>query len=472
MGNCTSEQNDFRKIRVGNWLPSDPQEMIPYLSALKSSALQNKKRGVPLIPSIKDFKNLVEEDPVLNNSVSLMFAEVRGQKTPLQTKGPQDFDEFLHMLNVILTTAPAFYTEGASDDPAGLIAFPINAILDFPMATKYGYAVFSTSLVNRQLKKILSEWSKFLTSEDSRYVLATGKHDVLHAPVIPWLSEASKKQIVEVAFQWRGKLGVPEGTQFQDVFISDPSDPVFFGFRSWDNFFTRNFVDGVRPIGGPNPQWHDDNKVVISACESAPFRVKVGAKLDDRFWLKKQPYSVRNILNFDKRVEEFDGGTVYQAFLSALSYHRWNSPVSGKIVKTEIVNGTYYLENINEGFLSPSGKPDLEAPNSSQPFLTAVATRALIFIEADGPIGLMCFCAVGMSEVSSCEITVKPGQHIKKGHEIGMFHYGGSTHCLLFRKNINLEFVDFTKVYNTGEPSLQSTNVPVKAQIARYVNTV
>ncbi len=29
--------------------------------------------------------------------------------------------------------------------------------------------------------------------------------------------------------------------------------------------------------------------------------------------------------------EHFTGGTVYQAFLSALSYHRWHAPVDGII---------------------------------------------------------------------------------------------------------------------------------------------
>jgi len=42
----------------------------------------------------------------------------------------------------------------------------------------------------------------------------------------------------------------------------------------------------------------------------------------------------------------------------------------------------------------------------SQGYLTEVATKAIIFIEADNPyIGLMCLIAVGMQEVSSCEIS-------------------------------------------------------------------
>ena len=56
------------------------------------------------------------------------------------------------------------------------------------------------------------------------------------------------------------------------------------------------------------------------------------------------------------------------------------------------------------------------APNESQGYITEVATRAIILIEADDPrIGLMCFMAVGMAEVSTCDITVYVGQHVNKG---------------------------------------------------------
>jgi phosphatidylserine decarboxylase len=72
-----------------------------------------------------------------------------------------------------------------------------------------------------------------------------------------------------------------------------------------------------------------------------------------------------------------------------------------------------------------------------------VATRALIFIEADDPvIGLMCMMPVGMAEISSCVIHphVTPGYHVEKGEELGFFEYGGSTHCLIFRPGAIAEF--------------------------------
>lgn len=98
------------------------------------------------------------------------------------------------------------------------------------------------------------------------------------------------------------------------------------------------------------------------------------------------------------------------------------------------ISGTYYSE-------TRSAKYDPCAPNESQGFLTEVATRCCVFIRADSAhIGLMCFIAVGMAEVSTCEVTVSEGQHVTRGEEIGMFHFGGSTHCLVFGPHVNLQF--------------------------------
>ena len=168
------------------------------------------------------------------------------------------------------------------------------------------------------------------------------------------------------------------------------------------------------------------------------------------------------MMNFDPLAKKFKGGTVYQAFLSALSYHRWNAPLTGTVKKAFVVNGTYYLENRYQGFINPDGG-DPSAPNDSQPFLSAVATRTVIFIEADNPkIGLMCFIAIGMAEVSSCEITVKEGHRVKKGEDLGMFHFGGSTHCLIFRPEVDLKF-DF---HNNKKIGLDSVNIPVSSKLA------
>jgi phosphatidylserine decarboxylase len=166
------------------------------------------------------------------------------------------------------------------------------------------------------------------------------------------------------------------------------------------------------------------------------------------------------MLSQDELAEQFVGGTIYQAFLSALSYHRWHSPVSGTIRKCYVVDGTYYSEPLFEDF-TPEHGADPQGETVSQEYLSAVATRAIIFIEADNPkIGLMAFIGIGMTEVSTCDTTVKVGQHVKKGDELGMFHFGGSTHCLLFRKGV--------EVMGFPQPGVEH-NVPVRSKLAEVL---
>jgi hypothetical protein len=91
----------------------------------------------------------------------------------------------------------------------------------------------------------------------------------------------------------------------------DPQDE-HWGFASWSDFFTRRFKDGARPVASP-----DDEKVIVSAWEWTPYGISTDVKRQDRFWIKSQPYSLVDMLATDDSVEQFVGGTVYQAFLSA-----------------------------------------------------------------------------------------------------------------------------------------------------------
>jgi len=450
-----------KTVRLGGWLPQDPQSVQQWIRKLRKKAATSPR---PLIPPIAAFQQMVYADPVLYGNVQAMFTEAYRlqQTTPLGWQGePTNFEDFLTLLNAIMFTAPEAYQtgSGSSQQPAGLIGFPINALLDWPMATSFGYDVFSNALVNQQFKKILDYWSTFLVTEDSRYVLVEGDPQ---EDVIPWLSPTAQTEMIAVAQQALGQPPNPIGPQatFADIFNCNPDDP-YYGYKSWDDFFTRTFRDGVRPVYAPN----NDN-MIVNACESAPLGIAQNVSLSDQFWLKGQPYSLENMLNFDDYASQFAGGTVYQAFLSALSYHRWHSPVSGTIKKAYVVGGSYYLENIYQGFFSTAG-PDPAGPNNSQQFITSVATRAVIFIEADNPaIGLMCVVPVGMAEVSSCQITVEPGQHVNKGDQIGMFHFGGSTHCLVFRPGVNLMFTD----YEQSGLSAQF-NIRVNTQLAMVAPT-
>jgi phosphatidylserine decarboxylase len=215
-----------------------------------------------------------------------------------------------------------------------------------------------------------------------------------------------------------------------EQFVHDPKDE-HWGFTSWNDFFTRRFIETARPVAAP-----DDDKVIISACESTPYRISTGVQRQDRFWIKRQPYSLNDLLANDDAVDQFVGGTVYQAFLSATNYHRWHSPVAGTVVRAFVQEGTYYSEDESEGAQAVD-------PATSQSYLAHVAARAIILIEADDPaIGLVAFLGVGMSEVSSCIIdpNIESGNRIAKGGELGYFQFGGSTSCLIFRPGVVADF--------------------------------
>jgi phosphatidylserine decarboxylase len=362
-----------------------------------------QRNSAPFHPVVREFQEMIESDPVIHMYFTGMFAEQ--PHIPIDKSWGdiklKDYHCMLVVINHVLTTAPAF-------DNTSMVGFPINAILDYPMITPMGLAAFTNPKVNAMLRKVLSVWALFLDSPDSL--------EVLNESPTGWLSADAREKLHLEDFQ------------------TDPQAP-YLGFKSWNDFFIRKFKPGLRPVAQP-----ENPKAIVSACESSPFAIQTGVKPTDLFWIKSQPYSLRDMLN-GRFIDQFDGGTVYQAFLDAKYYHRWHSPVSGTIRKLQKVPGTYYAEAASEGF-------DKAGPNNSQGYIAHVATRALIFIEADDPgIGLIGLVTIGMAEVSSCVLELesgeplREGQHVTKGDQIGYFQFGGSSHCLVFRRDIIDTFV-------------------------------
>jgi len=430
--------DEHNKVKAGAWLPADHRIHHEWLGNQVEHAKNNKKE---LIPVLQEFKEFIEGNTRIYMLFTQMFQEVPVKhpynKDPTGRKQIHDYHHLLEILNHTFGNAPQWIDAAAN---VGMVGVPMCAILDYPMGTPSGYAAFLDPDVNKMLKKVLNEWGKLLASPKSAEVLNTHKQG--------WFGEVAQKDMMEVA-------NAPYKTnhKFEDFFVCDPSQK-HYGYKSWDDFFTRKFKEEVRPIASP-----EDDNVIANACESKVFNVAKNVKLRDQFWIKGQPYSIRDMLAHDPLAENFAGGTVYQAFLSALSYHRWHAPVSGTVRKAFVQDGTYFSEPLFEGLGEP-GVTDIDAGGIcvGQGYLTSLATRAVIFIEADNPaIGLMAFIGVGMDEVSTCDITVKEGQHITKGQETGMFHFGGSSHVLLFRKHVNVE--------GFPQPS-RAENVPVRSQVA------
>jgi phosphatidylserine decarboxylase len=318
------------------------------------------------------------------------------------------------------------------------------------MGTKAGREAFLNPKVNTQIRNTLNAWGNYLTSQASTSVLSASSNG--------WLCTEAKQTMAKVAtIHTHSKH---PSRSFEHMFVCDVSAPNL-GFKSWDDFFTRRFAPHIRPVPAPEK----DESLILSACESAPYRIAANVQARTKFWVKAQPYSLVDMLANSEHVDRFVDGTVYQAYLSALSYHRWHAPVAGTVVKIEHIPGTYFAENYRE----PSDPQDPVGPighvlRQSQGYISEVAARMLMFIQADDErIGLVCAMFIGMVEVSSCEATVKEGQRVDLGEEIGMFHYGGSSYCLLFEGGRKLEFVPEARDFSGGK------NVPVNSRLATVV---
>ncbi len=175
----------------------------------------------------------------------------------------------------------------------------------------------------------------------------------------------------------------------------------------------------------------DDDAVVVSPCEATPYRIASRVHRLDEFWAKAEPYSVEELLAGDETADLFVDGTVWQAFLSALEYHRWHSP-GRTVLRAWVEPGTYYSEASSQG-------ADAAEPQLSQGYLAHVATRAILLIDADDPtIGTIAVVFVGMSDVSSCVIGegIEAGTRVGKGDELGYFQFGGSSVCVLFGPDV------------------------------------
>ncbi|KAE8144669.1 phosphatidylserine decarboxylase-domain-containing protein [Aspergillus avenaceus] len=425
-------------------------------------------RGTKFHPSVQALQNLIEHEPGLEELANSMLKEIPPSPTyDLDPSGHfprmKDYMEMLQCFNYLLFLAPEWDHDSYK---SGLVGLPFNALLNWPLATPSGHEFFLNDKVNRCVEDILNVHGAYLQDPNgnSKEALPSwfrtgsptspGSLDILTEKACPSWSDGKKKT-------------------FDQIFVTDPSDK-YKGFDTWNAFFTRKFRPGIRPVDYPDKNHYpneESKRIITNACESIFYHCATFVERDALFWLKGQPYSLENMLD-GHFVDRFVHGTVYQAWLSPESYHRWHAPVSGTIKKAIRVPGTYFAGLKYYGFPEIYGNPNIpdpSAPDRSQSYITAMSTRALIFIEADNPdIGLMCFMAIGMVDVSSCKMTVKEGQQVMKGEELGMFQIGGSSYCLVFQPQVQLDWTREAQLPFDDDKSGLHSNIPVNKWLAVF----
>ncbi|KAK7434238.1 hypothetical protein VKT23_016045 [Stygiomarasmius scandens] len=406
--------------RYGGWIPSSRTVHDSFITNQLKRAASPMSTNQSHTAPVARFENAIKA----NEEMVKLIDEVFKQAAP--ENKIESFNQLLYAMDPIVISPPSFHI--ATDDqgnPTGeSIGVPMYLLFDLLSNTGAAYQLFQMESFNSALKDLLDSWGEYLMTPDSNKTLTDSEEG--------WFGQAALASLED-----KGR-GI-----FNQTYVCPDPAVVSCGYGSWDEFFTRKFADGARPIIRPQ---NGTNNLIYSACESTPYRIASKVKAHDQFWLKAQRYSIYDMLGGDSNTtKQFVGGTVYQAFLSPQDYHRWHAPVDGVIVRAEVLPGSYYAALPDEG--AEIGDPDLQpgAPYGvairSQAWIAHASTRAIIYIQADNPdLGLVAFIGIGMAEVSTCALSVEEGQIVKAGEELGMFHFGGSSHALIFGPQVDLTF--------------------------------
>lgn len=403
-------------IQMGFWVPNRIWATSNFLVPLRKHINDKKLADAlePLHPEIQKFKSWVISNSVYRMLLSLMIEQSNSYIQSLDAKTKQEirsdgdaiwidsFDSFFEILNEIICTSPAY-------NPTAMVGTPMNGFLAVAMATKAGLALFHDETFNLHFKNVLNAWNTFLKSSAS-----LDKLDI---------------EDPERNGSWISKAAWDAGVW--DQMVHDVNKPGY-GYDSWNAFFLRKFVDGARPFMG------DEKTQICIGCETTPWQYENKVALQSDFWVKDVNYSLVDLFGGQRQwAKLFEGGQIYQGFLSATHYHRWNAPMTGKIVRSWVQPGTYFAQRPGQGENAGTWEG-----TDSQPYLGQVATRAIFIFEheAFGYVALIC---IGMVEVSTCMIEpsyfiVDEGANpvdVTRGTEIGHFEFGGSTHMMIFQKD-------------------------------------
>ena len=232
------------------------------------------------------------------------------------------------------------------------------------------------------------------------------------------------------------------------------SDPA--QFKTFNDFFTRELRDGVRPVvaGEENIIMPVDGKV------SQLGQIKAGRI----FQAKGHDFSLRELLGGrDDIAAPFDDGLFSTVYLSPQDYHRIHMPITGKLEQMVFIPGDLFSVNP----LTAENVPNLFARNER-----AVA----IFSTAIGPMAMV---LVGATIVASIETvwggTIAPTANkeiqywdykdqditLEKGAEMGRFKLGSTIVALFPKDTLNFaEDLQAGSVTRLGE--LFATTIETK----------
>ena len=263
--------------------------------------------------------------------------------------------------------------------------------------------------------------------------------------------------IVEYANALGSYLDTPESAKDVESFRSDPLFnwdeymPPPSGYRTFNQFFARHVKPGMRPVAAMG-----NDAILVAPADSAFvgwWQVSQKSKIhveDDKLSIKGMQWSIHQLLEGSAYADRFKGGIFTHSFLNTFDYHRWHTPVRGKVLEARVLQGQAYMEVATKPAVVHDERVNVLADRDGTGY-QFVQTRGLVILES--PVGLVACLPMGMAQVSSVVITAEVGVTLRKGEELGYFQFGGSDFVMVFERASNVQLTGQPNVhYQQGSP--------------------
>ena len=263
--------------------------------------------------------------------------------------------------------------------------------------------------------------------------------------------------IVEYANALGSYLDTPESAKDVESFRSDPLFnwdeymPPPSGYRTFNQFFARHVKPGMRPVAAMG-----NDAILVAPADSAFvgwWQVSQKSKIhveDNKLSIKGMQWSIHQLLEGSAYADRFKGGIFTHSFLNTFDYHRWHTPVRGKVLEARVLQGQAYMEVATKPAVVHDERVNVLADRDGTGY-QFVQTRGLVILES--PVGLVACLPMGMAQVSSVVITAEVGVTLRKGEELGYFQFGGSDFVMVFERASNVQLTGQPNVhYQQGSP--------------------
>jgi phosphatidylserine decarboxylase len=261
-----------------------------------------------------------------------------------------------------------------------------------------------------------------------RYVEARGEY--MDSP-------ASVNDHIATMKEWKNTLGA----KWNDYEPPHSANVGFEGYKTFNEFFTRNIKEGKRPVNEPL-----NNNVLTSPADGIVNIINENLSTNSRINTKYDEYlNVDQLLGGSEYAKYFIGGTATGTVLLPPDYHHYHSPITGKVVETKALaadGGVYF--GMDGQFFTYSNNGNVGG-YKSQYGVFGVYHRGYYIIKTKEH-GYIAMIAVGLDDISSINFEKKfepknvtqtrQGVSVNKGEKIGHFAYGGSTVILLFEPGV------------------------------------